>query len=71
MVEQNQSPQSPLAVPVSSKVIVKFNDSSAALCVHASFFDITAPVAKKATSRDRQGMFESDSICPDGCQIMN
>jgi hypothetical protein len=28
------------------------------LCVHASFFDKTAPAAKKATNRDRQGMFK-------------
>jgi hypothetical protein len=26
--------------------------------VHASFFDITAPAAKKAMNRDRQGMLK-------------
>ncbi len=28
------------------------------LCAHASFFDITAPAAKKATNRNRQGMLK-------------
>jgi hypothetical protein len=28
------------------------------LCVHVSFFDKTAPAAKKATNRDHQGMLK-------------
>ncbi len=28
------------------------------LCVHASFFDKTAPAAKKATNHNRQGMLK-------------
>jgi hypothetical protein len=41
------------------------------LCMHASFFDKTAPTAKKSNKPRSPGHVESDSTCPDDCQIMN
>jgi hypothetical protein len=41
------------------------------LCVHASFFDKTAPAAKKSNKPQLSGHVEGDSTCPDSRQIMN